>query len=155
MRRLPRETQSDSTSGYYAINIAIPDQELVTEMINFFKDKRHETLNSRVTVEQRLFIEKELHITQSKKEAKEIFNKAKGNGDAHCVVISFNAALPQKTYDEIGVVQFTYIRWTKKAWEKAKEAYGNPIVRKLIECLIGKLLNVSCEVLRMTLGIPF
>lgn len=146
----------DSTNSYCAINIEIPDKELVNEMVEKFYKRLRKTLTSQnTTEEQYTFLSEELHIATSKAEVESIFRNAREKGDAHCIVVSFNATLSQRKYDELGVVSFKYLSWSKKAWEKAKKAYGNPIVKKLIDCLIGELISIACQVLKAILGFPF
>ncbi|MBD5293376.1 MAG: hypothetical protein HDS20_00950 [Bacteroides sp.] len=148
--------QLDNANSYCAINVEIPDDELVQEMIEKFHRRVYRTLTShRVENGQRFFLEKELHIATTKEEAESIFKQSRENGDKHCIVVSFNATLSQKKYNNLGVVNFKYLCWTKKAWNKAKKAYGNPIVKKLIDCLIGELIAVACQVLKTAVGISF
>lgn len=154
MKESFREIHLDDINSYCAINIEIPDEDLVNEMVAKFYSRKNKALKDHKTKDiQRSFLEKELHVARTKEEAQGVFTRAREKGDAHCIVISFNAALSQKKYDHLGVVNFKYLCWTKKAWEKAKKAYGCPIVKKLIDCLIDELINVSCQALKAALGI--
>lgn len=155
MRKQTTEKQLNIANGYCAINIEIPDNELIQEMIDiFYKAIDKITSSDKINYRHQEFLKKNLYVATSKNEVMNIFTQARNNGYEYCIVVSFNATLSQKMYNNLGVVNFKYLSWTKKAWKKVKKIYNKPVVKRLIFCLLQTLIHVSCKFLKAQFCIP-
>ncbi len=149
MRKNDRIENAPFKSYYYAINIEIPDEDLIGKMIEFYYSELSRVLEkNKISEEHRKFLRTGIHIATEKDKVAEIFLNAREHDASKCIVLAFNASLNQREYDNLGVIQLKYFKWPKASWQKVKKTIMGSLTKESIECLIKQLINLVCTLIK-------
>lgn len=136
----------ESSPKYWEVSIKIPDKEFEEEIVEYFKHRIEESLASpHVSKDYKKFIDNCVFIATSREELRSYYDRARENGVPQCLVIALNSSLSAQERNDLRVNSFTYMSWSKKAWNALKKAYSKKVIKEMVHCLLRNLLDASCQ----------